>query len=200
MNESGKAPIGAEDQSTFPGLHTADIVFAVVDKAILFCAIFSGIVLLGLMALTSYEVFLRYILKQGVDWFLEIAGYLCVIAVFLGNAYTFQVGGHVSIDFFVINQPESRRGVLKLVKYCLCLLFFVIMSSSSFQVALQSFRVNKCSNTLLSIPIGPFELFVFIGWVLIAFQSLSLIYKQIVTIRSSGDDRDQQARVIPKGK
>ena len=155
-------------------------VFVVIDRMSRFFAIVAGGIFLLMVAMTSYEVLMRYCFKQGIDWFIEVSGYLCVIGVYFGIAYTLEVGGHVSIDLFTNKQKYISVDALRVISYGLCTFFFSIMTYATFKVALESYRVGRSSDTLLAIPLAPFQFVVFLGWLLITLQGLSMIYKHLV--------------------
>ena len=158
-------------------------VFVAIDRMSRFFAIVAGCIFLLMVAMTSYEVLMRYCFKQGIDWFIEVSGYLCVIGVYFGIAYTLEVGGHVSIDLLTNKRRKVKYisvDVLKIISYSLCTFFFSIMTYATFQVALESYRVGRSSDTLLAIPLAPFQFVVCLGWLLITLQGLSMIHKHLV--------------------
>jgi len=65
-----------------------------------------------IIAVISFNVFLRYFLNKSIPWAEEIAviGFSCVI--FIGSAAVFKRRMHVGIDFLVTLLPEKWRSAL----------------------------------------------------------------------------------------
>lgn len=164
-------------------------LFDAIDRLSKIFAIAAGVVFLLLVAMTSYEVIMRYCFKQGIEWFIEVGGYLCVIGVYFGIAYTLEIGGHVSIDLLANKLGYKSQNLLKIVSYSFCTFFFAIMTYATFQVALESYRLGRCSSTRLTIPLAPFQFVVFFGWLLITFQGLSMIHKYVVLVRAQREKK-----------
>jgi TRAP-type C4-dicarboxylate transport system permease small subunit len=53
-----------------------------------------------IIALTFFQVLLRYVFNSPVAWIEEISRYLFVWIVFLGSAVAFRSGTHIKVDIF----------------------------------------------------------------------------------------------------
>ncbi len=63
------------------------------------------IALIGIIALTGLNVFLRYVLNMPMPWAEEIALGLFVWLVFIGVSAAMKREGHIGVDYFVKKMP-----------------------------------------------------------------------------------------------
>lgn len=68
--------------------------------------------MLAILALTFFQVLLRYFFNSPVAWIEEISRYFFVWIVFLGSALAFRSGGHIKVDILEDSQERLRSALL----------------------------------------------------------------------------------------
>lgn len=120
-------------------------------------ALAGGVVLLGLMALVTFDVVMRYVLRIPFLGAYELTELAIVLIVFLGLPYCAITDGHVAVDAFDawLNRPAFRwlHGVVALVGAAL----LAVMSWETVRYALRGKERGEATN-MLSIDLFPFEL------------------------------------------
>jgi TRAP-type mannitol/chloroaromatic compound transport system permease small subunit len=59
-----------------------------------------------------YEVFARYAFNAPTAWSSDATYFLCSIAIIFAMAYTWQTGGHVSVDMILAKLPVKVQAFL----------------------------------------------------------------------------------------
>ncbi|MBK0326147.1 TRAP transporter small permease [Rhodobacteraceae bacterium F11138] len=83
----------------------------------------SALLILAALALTSYSVFMRYVINKPVIWVDEFTGFLLVGLVMMGVAEAYRRGNHISIDLFTGHLSGGWHR-LRLIWSDLCVLAF----------------------------------------------------------------------------
>ncbi len=96
-----------------------------VDKTSKFLGEAVSILILLIVAITVFEVVMRYAFNSPTIWVHETSTFLFSYAFLLGGAYTLKLGRHVSVDVVTRKfSPETKR-VLELI---MALFFFTFMA------------------------------------------------------------------------
>jgi TRAP-type C4-dicarboxylate transport system permease small subunit len=143
-------------------------------------------------AITS-DVLLRYFLNEpllGID---EIAGFLQVLIVFWGCAYTFRQGGHIRVDLVTSLLPGPVRAWLRVVTLCLGLLVLGVVCWVTTQSALTAYRYQRVSAVML-YPLWPAMLLIPTGLALMALEMLVTLGRQVRAALGRGPLRDEVGR------
>ncbi len=117
----------------------------------------------------------------------ELIGYLLVLVLYMGLAYTRAEGGHIQIG--VVTDRLSRRGRDWLV-FVQCLLglgFTVLITYNSLQLVLQSYRIGAVSTTLLLTPLYLPQAIVFVGLSLFLLQLMVYFILAVKAVFTRGD-------------
>ncbi|WP_338833220.1 Sialic acid TRAP transporter small permease protein SiaQ [Moorella humiferrea] len=97
----------------------------------------------SMVAVSFYQVIMRYVLKNAPSWSEELARYLFVWVVFLGAAIAFRNSSHLGLDYFVNLLPSGPRRV---IRYVVGLLLVILL----FKVTLEGFSVAELVKRQLS--------------------------------------------------
>jgi TRAP-type C4-dicarboxylate transport system permease small subunit len=109
----------------------------------------AGFATLAIVLIVSYDVFMRTAFAQpqlGVD---EIAGFLQVLLIFGGAAYTFRVGGHVRVDLLTNHVRPAVRAWLRVTTLVLAVVFLAIVIWVTTQSAVTAYRSGRVSAVML---------------------------------------------------
>jgi TRAP-type mannitol/chloroaromatic compound transport system permease small subunit len=131
--------------------------------------------LLGLIAVTLFEVFVRYVLNAPTLWSSDI-GYMLNGALFLlATAYTLRTGGHIRVDFFSARFRPRTQDAINAVFFALVLL--PALSWISWVTARRTWRAFESGEldpmSSWAPLIWPFYLVLTIGFVSFALQVLA---------------------------
>jgi TRAP-type transport system small permease protein len=120
-------------------------------------ALLGGVVLLGLMALVTFDVVMRYVLRIPFLGAYEMTELAMALIVFLGLPYCAATGGHVAVD---VLGPVLERPALRWLNALLPLAGAVltgVMAWQSVLYALDSRSRGEATN-MLGIDLFPFQL------------------------------------------
>lgn len=137
-----------------------------------------GLATLVIAAATTSDVLLRYFLNHpllGVD---EIAGFLQVLVVFWGAAYTFQQGGHIRVDLVTSHLPGPVRAWLRVLSLLLGLALLAVVCWVTTQSAVTAYHYQRVSVVMLYV-LWPAMLLIPTGLALMALAMLGTLGRQL---------------------
>ena len=120
------------------------ILDRVVDVTVVLLMIF-------IVVVVFLQVFSRYVLNCPLTWSEELARYLFIWIVFTAAAVVFRENKHMSVDFLIMNFPDTLRKKIDFVSKLLIAAFLLIMIIASPSII--SLTMRQTSPTL-SIPMG----------------------------------------------
>ncbi|OPY71878.1 MAG: 2,3-diketo-L-gulonate TRAP transporter small permease protein YiaM [Syntrophorhabdus sp. PtaU1.Bin058] len=144
-------------------------------RFIYYLGIFSGIVLLGILALMSGEVIFRYFFNKPILGTVEISSYLLVIFCFTGIAFTQSQRGHINIELVTLRFPEGTQRMLRIITLILSLTTFMIITWQMAAAFWKSWEMQEVRWGALPLPVWPVKF-------MIAFGSLSLCLQLLLDI------------------
>ncbi len=81
-----------------------------IDRISLLMAIVAGLILVGLVAVTFYDVIMRYFLSAPMRGRQDIVEMGMVLSILLASLYTWRIGGHISVDLYeILITPTLER-------------------------------------------------------------------------------------------
>ncbi len=117
------------------------------------------------------DVLARFMFKGAVPGAIEIEGFMLLIIVFLGLAFTQVHEGHIRIEFLVSRLPRWARNVTDSFAYLISTLFFFLMSSQLVLKGFQKIQDHEISYDL-EIPTSIFWFIAGAGALLLALVVL----------------------------
>jgi TRAP-type C4-dicarboxylate transport system permease small subunit len=164
----------------------------VIGRASKAASFLGGLATLVLAGAITADVLLRYFLNRpllGVD---EVAGFLQVLVVFWGCAYTFQQGGHIRVDLVTSHLPGPLRAWLRVVTLALGLLLLGVICWVTTQSALTAYHYQRVSAVML-YPLWPAMLLIPTGLALMAVAMLAALGRQLRAALGPRAGRDEVA-------
>lgn len=160
-------------------LHGIDQLSKSVGHAFAWCIV---ILTLG----TSFEVFVRYVLRAPTDWAFDMSYILYGALFMMSGAYALSRGAHVRGDMFYRKMPPRVQGGLELVLY---VLFFypgvIALMYSGWGYAMDSMRINEVSvNSPIGVPIWQLKMIIPAAGALLALQGVAEMLRCIVCLRT----------------
>jgi len=167
----------------------------VIVRAAKAASFLGGLATLVMAGAITFDVLMRYFLNRpqlGTD---ELAGFLQVLVVFWGCAYTFEQGGHIRVDLVTSHLPGPVRAWLRAVTLLLGLALLVVVSWVTLLSALTAHRYQRVSAVML-YPLWVPMLLIPSGLALMAVAMLAALARQVRAALGprAGRDEVDQAR------
>jgi TRAP-type mannitol/chloroaromatic compound transport system permease small subunit len=127
-----------------------------------------------------YEVFARYVFSAPTAWSSDATYFLCSIALIFAMAYTWQTGGHVSVDMLLVKFPVKVQAFLNV--FFMLILFFLcwfLIIGQMVPDAIQSWRILERSAIGYFPPIYPYKTWILIGTLMLVIQGINVFIKEL---------------------
>jgi TRAP-type mannitol/chloroaromatic compound transport system permease small subunit len=134
---------------------------------------------------TSYEVFVRYALRDPTSWAFDLSYLMYGGLFYMAGAYTLSRGGHVRADMFYRKWPSRTQALVELALYVL--FFFpgilaLVVAGGAY--GLESLRLREVSvNSPAGVPIWPLKMMIPFGAALLALQGFAEVLRCVVCLR-----------------
>ena len=127
-----------------------------------------------------YEVFARYAFNAPTAWSSDATYFLCSIAIIFAMAYTWQMGGHVSVDMILVKFPVKVQALLNvffmLTMFFLCWFLIVWVMVPD---VIESWRILERSSIGYFPPIYPYKTWILIGTLMLVLEGINVFIKQL---------------------
>jgi TRAP-type mannitol/chloroaromatic compound transport system permease small subunit len=159
-------------------IRTIDLLNKSIGHAFAWCIV---ILTLGV----SYEVFVRYVLRDPTSWAFDLS-YMLYGALFLmSGAYTLSRGGHVRADIFQRRWPVRRQAVMEIGLYILFYFPGVLaLVIAGWGYAHESFAIKEVSvNSPVGVPVWPLKMLIPAAGVLLTLQGIAEILRAVLALK-----------------
>ncbi len=147
--------------------------------------------ILVLMAMTLVEAVSRYAIRRPLMIADEIGGYAVVAIIFIGLAYTWKEGRHVSINFVVARIPTQVRKWLRLITVLIVIVTTSLIIKGSYEFVMVSHEIGRKSETSLRLPLEWPQAVLIIGGVLLLFQLIVEFVRTVGALKTGiGTDNE----------
>ncbi len=164
-----------------------DKLRAAVKAGNLFLGYLSGLGILGMGLILTYEVIVRYGFNSPTLWVQEVSIYLFMWTMLVGAAYTLMMGKHVRIDLLFDRAPRKVQLLLDALTGVFGMIFCGFVTHQAYGMMMQSLKFGKVSATILRVPIWLIQLPLFLGFALLTFQFFFIIIDRLVTFKTGED-------------
>lgn len=106
-----------------------------------------------IVAISAYEVVMRYVFKAPTIWVHEISVALAAIAFAIGGPYVHGTRQHIAITYFLDRMSEAARRRLRVLHSLLALVFLGFLTHAAGNQAIGSLADGETSGTALNWPI-----------------------------------------------
>jgi TRAP-type mannitol/chloroaromatic compound transport system permease small subunit len=135
---------------------------------------------------TSYEVFVRYVLKDPTSWAFDMSYIMYGGLFIMAGAYTLSRNAHVRGDFLYRLAPVRVQASIELVLY---FIFFypgvTALIIAGFGYASDSFRYKEVSvNSPIGVPIWQLKMLIPVAGTLLFIQGFAQVIRCILAIRT----------------
>ena len=132
------------------------------DRLARWAALLSGVIILIITLLISFDVGMRYLFDSPQLFVDELSGFLQVALIFLGLAYAFTTGAHVRVDLLTTRLAGPVRARLRLFTLSVGLVLVLVVSWVTARSAHTAFDYGRVSTVelyplwipMVMIPLG----------------------------------------------
>lgn len=169
------------------------------ERANGFCGAVSGIFILIISIIVTYEIIMRFIFRSPTIWALETSIYLCIASVFLAAGYTQKEKNHIQVDLLILRLCRRDRMIIELLTSLLGILYVLILIWEGGKLALSSFMLGEVSPTILKVPVVIPRVLVPIGGLFLLLEFLANIFHLISDAQSGHEEKAEKASYLPGG-
>ncbi len=144
----------------------------------------SGIAVLVITLLISFDVLMRYFLDQPQLFVDELTSFLLVALIFLGTGPTFQKGGHIQVDLLTSRLNSRTQDRLRIITLLIGILLLAIIIYETWISTVVAFRLGRVSAVML-YPLWIAMGFVPLGLILMVF----FMAVKLISVISGKEDR-----------
>ena len=137
-----------------------------------------GIVLIGMMLLTTCDVISRYIFNLPITGSYEITEGMMVVIVFLFISHTQASKAHINIDFIVVLLPTKWRRAIDLLTHLVSLLIVILLAYMSVIRWRELMRIQE-HTAILHLPVSPFLLIMAFGLLVYSLELLKDVIRLV---------------------
>jgi TRAP-type C4-dicarboxylate transport system permease small subunit len=166
---------------------------AVVERCNFILGMVSGLGILAMGLILTYEVVCRYFFNAPTIWAQETSTYLYVWTMLAAASYTLQTGKHVQVDLVIERLPIRAKMLAEAATGAIGALFCGIVSIQAYQMIAATVRFGKVSATPLRVPLWIPQSALLMGFVLLTFQFAFLILDRLVELKAHGGKGDVSA-------
>jgi TRAP-type C4-dicarboxylate transport system permease small subunit len=169
---------------------------AAVDGTSRALSFLGGLATLVMTGLIAFDVLMRYFLNEPQLFVDEVVGFLQVLVVFGGLAYTFQVGGHIRVDLVTGRLPAPARAWCRVTSLVIGIALVAVLSWVTLESALTAYRYERVSTVML-YPLWPVMLVIPGGLALMGLAMLRALDRQVRAAAGPPAGRDEVDPVEP---
>ena len=149
-------------------------VLGILERIFVFAA---GASLILMMLLTTFDLLARKFLDFSIPSLYEFTeDYLMVSLVFLTLSYVYLVGGHVRVTLFEKFFPPRVNAAWRRIHKAMAFVLFVLIAVKGWEAAVEAYRFNEMSNSLLAYPLAPALMMVPIGSEMLCLRILQSFF------------------------
>ncbi|MFB9950707.1 TRAP transporter small permease [Rhizobium puerariae] len=147
------------------------IAIAVGDGISLFCTQLSGLALIAIVLICTFNVIGRYVFLHAFSWAEEAMVYCMIFVIFFASAAVTWRGQHLNLDMALRKFPKGMQRLIVYVGTLASVGLLVLLAATSWNVVAKLYRFGQLSEAL-GIPMWIPQSFVPIGLLLVALMML----------------------------
>jgi len=160
-------------------IKTVDLLSKSVGHAFSWCIV---ILTLGV----SYEVFVRYVLRDPTSWAFDFSFILYGALFMMAGPYALSRNGHVRGDIFYRMWPTRVQATVELVLYFI--FFFpgvLALVISGWLYGHEAFLIKEVSvNSPVGVPIWPLKMLIPVAGVLLTLQGIAEVLRCVLCLQT----------------
>jgi TRAP-type C4-dicarboxylate transport system permease small subunit len=145
----------------------------------------ASLLFIVIVAISAYEVVMRYVFQAPTSWVHEISVTLAAAAFAIGGPFVHDTRQHIAITFFFDRMPPAARRWVRLLQSVLIVAFLGFLSWTAGSQALLSIEQRETAGTALDWPTPMFVKTVFaLCCLVLLVQSLVHVWVDLRAARS----------------
>ncbi len=168
-------------------------VRTVVERCNYALGMVSGIGVLVMGIILTYEVVVRYVFNAPTIWVQETSTYLYMWTMLAAASYTLQTRKHVHVDLLIDRLPARPKALLEAATSAVGMLFCAIVSVQAYEMIAATVRFGKVSATPLRVPLWIPQSALLMGFVLLTFQFAFHFLDRLTECKSHGEEKGVRA-------
>jgi C4-dicarboxylate transporter DctQ subunit len=166
---------------------------AVIERCNVSLGVVSGLGVLAMGVILTYEVVTRYFFNSPTIWVQETSTYLYMWTMLAAASYTLQARKHVHVDLVIDRLPTRPKALLEMMTGAVGVVFSAIVSVQAYEMIAATLRFGKVSATPLRVPLWIPQSALLMGFVLLTFQFAFLIVDRVAELKAHGGKRGVSA-------
>jgi TRAP-type C4-dicarboxylate transport system permease small subunit len=166
---------------------------AVVERCNLALGMISGLGVLLMGLILTYEVLCRYLFNSPTIWAQETSIYLYMWTMLAAASYTLQTRKHVHVDLVVDRLPVRPKLALEAATSTVGAIFCGIVSMQAYEMIAATVRFGKVSATPLRVPLWIPQSALLMGFVLLTLQFAFLAVDRMAALKLRGGEGGARA-------
>lgn len=159
---------------------------AAVERCNFVLGVVSGLGILAMGLILTYEVVCRYFFNAPTIWAQETSVYLYMWTMLAAASYTLQSKKHVHVDLVIDRLATRPKSLVEIATSAVGAVFCAIVSVQAYQMIAATVRFGKVSATPLRVPLWIPQSALLMGFVLLTFQFAFLILDRAIELRVQG--------------
>lgn len=165
----------------------------IIDKINRWVAIAMSALIIPLLALTMYEVIMRYVVGDPPLWGSQALLFLWFPVTLLPGGYVLRVKGHVKLDLIYSLWSPRGQAISEVATFAGFFLFAGVLSVVAIEAAWKSTAMRELHMYWAwHGPVYPKRIVVAVGAVLLFFQGLAEFIRNILIIRGQSEEEGQK--------
>lgn len=158
-------------------------IVSIIDKINENIAKAFSYLILVIIALETYEVFLRYILGSPTSWTWEVATHLYGALFMIGGAWVLKENRHVRTDVIYGRLSHRKRAIFDIIMFGTIYSTFVgVLCWKTINGAIKSWIISETSWTFLALPLYPIKIIIALSFILLTLQGVAKMIRDIVFV------------------
>ena len=158
---------------------------AVINRVLFFLSL---TLFINMIAITTINVFTRYVFNSPIPWSVELGRYSFVGVIFLGAIFVMRENSHVHLDIFINMLPKKLYKINILIGRIISLIFLAVFTVQAVRMTLMNLNVVTSG---MGIPMAIPYSFMIIGG---AGMLIELILNMIFPQRAKKDSDKAEQR------
>ncbi len=156
-----------------------------IDRVAMLMSVAAGLVLCFVVALTFYDVILRYLFSAPLRGRQDMVEMGMVVSLMLATPYTWRIAGHISVDLYEAIPIRALEVLRQLVVKLLVAGVFALIAWRSVEAAEDAALFGEATNMILIPHLSFIRLITAIG----ALHALIVLYETCSDLRASCSGR-----------
>jgi len=159
----------------------------IFDSIINSFAMLAAILVLLLVAVTLYEIIMRYFIGRSELWTLETTEFSLLYITFLATAWLLKEERHVTMDLVLSRFKLRNQAKISAVTSVIGAVMFLMLTWYGAKVTWQSFQTGYLLPTMMEAPAFAILLIIPVGSFLLFIQFLRRAYRHLMSWKAKDE-------------